>query len=363
VLLEGKMEEFLQLAAAAGVKVPKLCSVSGQTVTCLYGTPVRPYERIILAINVTATAGAPAGVSEVSVSGGATAPVLSRRTLDPGETVPSYGVENYELVPEEEGGGIDTQAGSHPFQLTTTFALNTQTVPAKRAFEDGPGNCGETESCIVPEVQPLEIAKDLRFDLPPGLIGNPTPLPKCSMHVFITSAAGLGTEAESCPADTVVGVATPIVTNVADSAQNIPYVFSTPLYSLEPAVGEPARFGFATLAGPVILDTAVRTGGDYGVVVTVPNIISLIPVMGSQVTFWGVPADPRHDYSRGEECLEDKAPKQYGGTEFSCPVQEKPQPLIIMPTSCNGPLHTTFVVGERCVRATERIRVAGRSGR
>jgi hypothetical protein len=335
---EEMMQVELEGAEKAGQKVAKLCSMSGQTVTCLYGTPVRPYERAIIAINVKAIPGASTGVNEVSVSGGGAQPVVSRRGLSPDQTPSSYGVENYELTPEEEGGAPDTQAGSHPFQLTTTFAIDTQTVQAFRDKEGSRNNpAHEGQGAVVPEVQPLALTKDLRFDIPPGLIGNPEPLPKCSLLVFTTENKP---GEPQCPADTVVGVSTPIITNIRGT-KDTPYVFSEPLYSLEPAAGEPARFGFQTPAGPVILDTSVRTGGDYGVVVTVPNIVDY-PFMGNQLTFWGVPADARHDNVRGKECLENIDAREYGDPELSCPVNEKPQPFLIMPTACTGPLQTTM---------------------
>jgi hypothetical protein len=330
---ERKLQEFLNLFAGFGFKVPTLCSVSGvpasgERVTCAYGTPVRPYERIIIAIDVNAAPGAATGMSEASVSGGGAQPAVSRRVLAPDQSVPSYGVETYELTPEEEGGGADTQAGSHTFQLTTTLALNTQTLPQSR---EGVNNGAPT-----PEVQPLAFTKDLHFNLPAGLIGNPTPLPKCSMKAFLESAR----EAiYQCPANTVIGVATPIITNIFKE-RNIPLVSNWPLINLEPGVGEPARFGFNTIDGPVILDTSLRTGGDYGVVVKVSNIVDA-PFMGNQVTFWGVPADHRHDNSRGTTCLTDVEPQISGGVEGECSVQEKPQPLLIMPGSCEAPLRTS----------------------
>ena len=308
------------------------CTIIGQKVTCLYGLPVRAYEQMILAITAKVAPGAGNGENQVSVSGGGAAGAFKQEALaieSPGQ----YGAQSYELTPEEEGGSTDTQAGSHPFQLTTTLILNSQAVPV------GPNFKGEP----VPEIQPLAMTKDLRFNLPPGLIGNPTPLPKCSLSQFMLSVRG----SARCPDDTVVGVATPIVTGF-DSSMRVSYTTSEPLYSLEPAVGEPARFGFITLVGPVILDTSVRTGGDYGVVVTVPNITEGTGFIGNIVTFWGVPADPRHDVSRGVTCIQEVAGREFGvgenfvpGPEPSCPVVEKPQPFLIMPTSCTGPLHST----------------------
>jgi hypothetical protein len=300
------------------------CSISGQSVTCTYDGPLLAYERLMIAISVRATPGAGTGENEVSVSGGGAATALSRHALALSDTPRSYGLENYELTPEEEGGGLATQAGSHPFQLTTTLTFNTNTVETFNAYR------GE----VLPEVQPLALTKDLRFNLPPGLVGNPTPLPKCNTATFLHAAY-------ECPNNTVVGVSTSIVVNF-ELNQYVPYGLTTSLYSIEPSVGEPARFGFSTPAGPVILDTSVRTGGDYGAVVTVPDITDTAALLGSQVTFWGVPSDPRHDTTRGE-CL-DKPNFNSATVEFetSCPVKEEIRPLLVLPTSCEGPLQTSL---------------------
>jgi hypothetical protein len=312
------------LAEPAGQSMP--CAIAGQAVSCTYEAPLLAYERVMVAINVEVAPGAGSGVSEVNVSGGDALPVVSRHALSLGESVPAYGAENYELTPEEEGGAPDNQAGSHPFQLTTSLTFTTKTEPVTV-----PTLSVGTE--IVPEVKPIGLTKDLRFDIPAGLVGNPTPLPKCSIYTFLHN------EAKDCPNDTVIGVATSIIKKIAQT-YHFPYAEAVPLYSVEPAVGEPARFGFQTVLGPVILNVSVRTGGDYGVVVTVPDIPSGVYFVGSQVTFWGVPADARHAGQRGK-CLDTFTFASGGLGEPGCPVQETVQPFLIMPTSCTGPLRTT----------------------
>jgi hypothetical protein len=297
-------------------------------VACTYNGPLLAYERLIVAIAVEVEPGSGGGVSEVSVSGGGALAVVSRHALSLGDSVPGFGLENYEVTPEEEGGTPDTQAGSHPFQLTSTLTFNTKAAPV---FDS---NLKET----LAEVQPVALPKDVRVKLPPGLVGNPTPIPKCALATFVKPSTTV-----RCPDNTVVGVATPIVTNLF-AGTHVPLAEAVPLYNLEPAVGEPARFGFTTQVGPVVLDTGVSTGEGYGVIVTAPDIPDDLGFIGSQVTFWGVPADPRHDSARGL-CLD-----QFQGSdihhvtalETACPLQEKPQPFLIMPTSCAGALETTI---------------------
>jgi uncharacterized repeat protein (TIGR01451 family) len=305
------------------------CAIAGQSMSCSYPGLLLPYERLMIWISVQVEPGAGTGVNEVGVSGGGAAPALSRHALALGESAPLFGAENYELSPEEEGGSLDTQAGSHPFQLTTTLTFTTKGERVNAVV-------GELEHEVIPEAQPVALTRDLRFNLPPGLVGNPTPLPKCRTDLFLAD------NGRACPANTVVGVATPIV-GKTKGGNRVPEAATTPLFSLEPSEGEPAKFGFQTPIGAVILDTSVRTGEGYGVVVSVPNIIDQLGFIGSQVTFWGVPADPRHDSARGLECLIQAASEAeaLANGERSCPVAEKPRPFLDLPTSCTGPLQTS----------------------
>jgi hypothetical protein len=242
-------------------------------------------------------AGAVSGtLNEASVSGGgAVARKSVRQSVMTGAGEAPFGVENYELAAEEAGGAPDTQAGSHPFQLTTTLTLNQND-----------------------EAEPAgALTKDLRFNLPPGLIGNPTPFAQCTTKEFI--GKGLGPE---CLPQTIVGSAT-ITYHI--TAESNPEVSVQPIYNLVPNTGEPARFVFLATFIPVYLDASVRTGEGYGVTVHVSNISETAGFLASRVTFWGVPADSRHDAQRG-------GPSPEG----------HPAPLLSLPTACTGPIQSSM---------------------
>jgi len=306
------------------------CTLSGQRVTCTYPLPVLSFESVELVIDVKVQVpGAGSGINEATVSGGLLAPATQQRQLDLEGSV-SYGTYQLELTPEEDGGGLADRAGSHPFQLTTTFAMNTQAVPIVNGL-------GQRKLSMTP----LALTKDARFNLPPGLLGNATAAPQCADDTFerqINKVPGF-----ECPLDTVLGVATSIVT------QDRPYspeIFVAPLYNLEPGYGEPARFGFEPpVRSPVILDTAVDIGGgDRGVTITSPNITQQAAFIGAQVTFWGWPADPRHDAQRGE-CINQGPTFQKTGLLRACtPSERLPKPYLTMPTLCGAPLSTVSEV-------------------
>jgi hypothetical protein len=298
------------------------CSVAAREVTCTlpnglisealpyYG---RPYAHVEVRIKVGVAETARSGeVNEVSVSEEGTPSVSVSRPLTVDGTPTPFGVEQYELRPENADGSPDTQAGSHSFQLTTVLGLNQ----------------------AAHGLTPPASVKDLRFKLPPGLIGNPTPFPQCPLSKFVANA---GESKNFCPDDTAIGVAS---TTLALKPLFSEWLLTpeVPLFNLVPSVGEPARFGFYLESVPVYLDTSVRTGGDYGVTVTVPNISQVAGFVSSRVTFWGVPGDPRHDPVRGWNCLDP--------IESSPPCtavdQTAPPPLLELPTSCGAPPLTTL---------------------
>jgi hypothetical protein len=321
--IEGRAEEQTSV-----VRGPVACVLS--SLTCTFkenaaheaGTipPYFPIE-VVIGVNVTGSVSKP---NEASVSGGKSPEgvdvpsVPVARGVRVGGSPALFGVEEYELTPEEEGGGLDRQAGSHPFQLTTTLVLN-------QTLAHSSGVAGLTP-------HPVAQDKDLRFNLPAGLIGNPTPFPRCTLPQF------LNPNGPTCSQKTIVGVATVAINFVHEGKSNDN--LAAPLFNLEPNAGEPARFAFNAGGVPVYLDASVRTGGDYGVTVSVDNASQLVAYLSSQVTFWGVPGDPRHDVSRGLRCLE-VARGEIPPSSCVPSEEEHPPPLLSLPTSCTGPLQTS----------------------
>jgi hypothetical protein len=288
---------------------------------CSFAKDVEPYVRLELKITVEATAGMPAGQiqNELKIEGGQAPSASLSRALTVANEPTSFGAHDVEVAPENEAGSRDTQAGSHPFQMTTTFDFN-------QTLEDVEGQ---------PRPSAPALLKDLHFDLPAGLIGDPQATPQCSALDFSTlfeNATNL------CPSDTAVGAALVTLTEPASAGF---LTVAVPLFNLAPAPDEPARFGFEALSVPVVLDTQVRTGGDYSVQVNVRDATSAAQVLGSQVTFWGEPGDPRHDQSRGWPCILGGSDAPEGET-CEAPSPRPTTPFLTLPTSCEGPLTATL---------------------
>jgi hypothetical protein len=300
-------------AGTSGVYGRGECLVS-KVVTCSYDNgSLPPYERLEILLHVQVEQGVLSGkyTNVVRVSGGGASQVSNGAPLTISESPTPFGVEAYEFTPEAANGSLDTQAGSHPFQLTTTMVLNA-------GAENGNEKLGEVISPALP--------KDLHFALPVGLVGNPTSFPRCSEALFYK---------ETCPAESQLGV------EVLTVGSPLEATVTKGLYNLPPAHGEPARFGFHVVGIPVFLDTAVRTGKDYGVTVSSDNITELAQFVSSQTTFWGVPSDPRHDRSRVEASSNNYCLYESVLSPASCPRDTATAPFLTLPTSCGGAFAST----------------------
>jgi hypothetical protein len=288
------------------------------------------YEPVEIVIHVHVKPNAHSGPVEMSASGGGAATVSTSDPLTVSEAPVKFGLERFEMQPFNEDGSLDTQAGSHPFQFTTTLAYNEAATEQSTFADDAHG--AELVEELVPE--PLAFPKDLTFDLPPGLIGDPSAVPQCPLREFEAANGD-----NRCPPDTQVGVVTSFVSGFGVELEGqfgYPFSAVSPVYNLEPSVGEPARFGFVVKSDgtvAIFLDTSVRTGGNYGVVVSVSNISQQFSFVGSQLSFWGDPADPRHDRARGEGCLFSNEFGVSGCTEAGA---SKQAPFLSLPASCSG---------------------------
>jgi hypothetical protein len=301
-------------------------SCSLKALSCELPGMLAPSAQLEVRIAVVVQPGASSGEQNVvSASGGEAPDAQIKRAITVSSVPTPFGVEDHELTPEEEGGAPALQAGSHPFQLTDTFVLN-QTADAAPLDER-------------PELGVPALVKDLSFNWPPGLIGNPNAVPRCTLAQF-NSIVGIIPES-LCPPQAAVGVA---AVTVYEPAGFKTLTFTVPLFNLEPAVGEPARFGFyvPTANVSVVIDPSVRTGGDYGITVKTQNINETAALVSSVVSVWGVPGDPRHDRSRGWGCIYEAAGIP-GAERSPCVASEAqhPPPFLSLPTSCTGPMPTT----------------------
>jgi hypothetical protein len=302
-------------------------------VSCKFTKPLPPYDRLVMRIIVEDNEPQSNAQNLVAVNGGETQTATLQKPLAVGEQPTPFGVESYELRPEMLGGARDSTAGSHPYQLTTTVNLN-QTL----GHYSKPSANEEGTYPTAPR-----LPRNLRFTLPPGLVGNVRAVPQCSDLQFATITAE--DTVNLCPADSAIGVA--VVsghdpTPVGYEASN----WAIPVFNLVPGDGEPARFGFEVEGVPVILRTAVPAGGDYAVQVTVNDVSQAVQILSSQVTLWGTPGDPSHDSARGWECLGDGF--WYGGQPHQpCPTtsESEPKAFLTLPTSCAS-LPESTVAGE-----------------
>jgi hypothetical protein len=298
------------------------------TFTCTYAEgpahgPVLPGATIVLTITVSTPEGVAALTANTATVAGGGAPSAATGETTPIDSEPvPFGLPLFDLDAVGEGGEADTQAGSHPFELTTSlgFSVSAREVPSVQNQE------GEA---------PLAGAapKDLEVALPAGLVGDPNAVPRCSQQAFLER------ERLNCPVDTQVGTVKPFFFGAFQ-----PAVF--PVFDVVPPPGEPGELGFSVAGiGHVPIFFHVRSNGDYGLTAQLNDLPETGPLQGAILTLWGVPAAPSHDLER-EGTLGEGAQdgggfckptvKVEAGVEEAagCPSDAPATPFLTLPSSC-----------------------------
>jgi hypothetical protein len=96
--------------------------------------------------------------------------------------------------------------------------------------------------------------------------------------------------------------------------ENFFEVTTVPVYNMVAPADEPAQLGIRYLTTDIHIATRVRSEGDYGITAALEDVSNAIPLLGTTLKLWGVPADPVHDAERGN-CLVTPEPSDECGTD------------------------------------------------
>ncbi|HSS33126.1 MAG TPA: hypothetical protein VLL27_07585 [Solirubrobacterales bacterium] len=220
-----------------------------------------------------------------------------------------------------EGGVPDDEAGSHPVSLDLAVAFNQA-----GGLSDGD-------------------LRNLSFELPPGLIENPTANPVCSQAAFHTPRVnpleerGNGETSragESCPDRTQVGTLT--LRSSYDGGETR----SFGLFNLAPPPGAPSELGANPYGAPIVFVPTIRqAAGEYGLTLQTHGVSQLLSVQALSLSVWGTPWSILHNEQRGN-CLNEAEP-QFGWAKCSVgrPAVNPAVAYLTLPTSCGAPLSFT----------------------
>ena len=300
------------LAEAPGTKTTSLAG--------LYPTGYLPLLFIDVAIDPGAS-GIATNTATV-FGGGAAAPVSDVDQVPISDVSPQFG-----LVPGSFAadvfdaaypfGAPSRQAGDHPFEQRVNFDFTTR---------HGIGKDG------TPYFTSAEQVKTVEATLPRGMIGNPEATPKCDPVDF--AREGSSFVSTGCPANTQVGYLNAFISGGPTDFGQGGFFFPNqvaahvPIYNLEPPKGVPADFAFNAGVSQAHIYPSLDPAQSYAIKTVTPNISSLVGVLGSEVTFWGVPGDPAHDRFRYYPKAQENG--DVAGASFAGELR----PLLTNPMDC-----------------------------
>ncbi len=213
---------------------------------------------------------------------------------------------------EEEDGSPALRAGRHPYQLRADLGF------------------GEEAGL------PAQDIRDLRLQLPSGLIGNPSVLTRCTSAQFATPRSSPyepSQSGESCPDKSQVGT----ITLRSGLAGGVARTFG--LFNLTAPAGVAAELGAAPFGRPLAFSGQVRNvEGEYGLDLEAQGVSQELAIDAVQVVIWGTPWEASHDGERGD-CLKETDPSfPWAKCSVGPPQTNRPLPFLTLPASCQGPL-------------------------
>lgn len=276
------------------------CGAVGQTVTCIGEEPFLPSATATMTVLVEVEPGFSGDVtSTATISGGGGAYLSKTLTTEVagGPSPFSFlsGTDGLFASATTEEGAVDTQAGSHPYQLSVRagFAVNS---------------AQENRELIAPEGG----LRRLSVELPQGTAVDPQAVPTCKEAEFST---------ESCPPASQVG----LISLGLTGGGRFEAPKTAAVFNIAPPPGAPAVLGFSAETTTVHLVGHVRSDGSYRLSANVGELTSKLALADTWISLWGSPSDSSHDSQR----------RPCDGNVFqSCPVEPNPTAFLTLPTDC-----------------------------
>jgi hypothetical protein len=218
-----------------------------------------------------------------------------------------FAVSEFDVTYENRDGSPQLQAGAHPFSVTAKIDFAAPT-PAEKAGE-----------------VPLGSPKDLTISLPAGLTVDPSTVPYCSTADFFLIDAEH--QFSNCPPASSIGALT--IRSSGQAGGGDP----APAFNLAPPPGVVAKIGFVFFHLPIAMQIKVNPEPPHNLQIEAEGLFNFEPIGATDITLWGVPADPGHDPER-VACA----------GEAHCTAGIDTKPYLTLPRSCSGPLVASFEV-------------------
>ena len=212
------------------------CEITDAIAPKFEPTRFPPGDSMALEIKVTVPPSATETLlNRVEVQGGGAETTVAETENPASAEDPPAGFEEFHAEATGLDGKPASAAASHPYQYTTSFAVNLETAP--------PGS-------QVPFLAAEGDLKQIEVALPPGLIGNPTATRRCSAQQFTNHHDTFSPARENfinsneCPIGSAVGVA------LVEQLEGGRFFSPAPIYNLVPPKGMPAQLAFEVVRRP-----------------------------------------------------------------------------------------------------------------